>query len=294
MAFDAATYTPADREDYLRLLADAWGDAAVGGDEFDWWFRGPAGALRSIARSDGTVVGAAAQSWLRMIVDGREARVTFSLHAVTDASARGQGIFAALESKHEVEAERAGAAAVISVPAESAASVFLGKLGWTSIAKLRLWARPLPRLARRVRVERLEQFDHDGDAAAGWPENHVVRDREHLTWRYLDSPRGYVALRAGDGYAVVGHKRQRGQRVAYVADLVGDDTRALLSACLAAARPGSRALLALPPRTKRAAYASGGFLPTPLTLHFMGKGLAQRLDADPRAWRLTLGDTDFF
>lgn len=293
MAFDVATFAPAEREDYLRLLRDAWGDAAVAADEFDWWFAGPAGALRSVARVDGRVVGAAAHSWLRMVLGGRERLVTFSLHAVTDASARGRGIFAALESKHEEEARRAGAAAVISVPAESAGAVFLGKLGWTSIAKLRLWARPLPRLARHVDVERVTRFEHDGDAAAGWRENHVVRDREHLTWRYLDSPRAYVAVRAGGGYAVVGHKRQRGQPVAFVADLVGD-ARALLRGCIAVVKPGSRAVLALPPAAERRTYAAAGFVPTPLTLHFMGKGLTEPLDADPRAWRLTLGDTDFF
>lgn len=294
MAFDAATYTPAEREDYLRLLRDAWGDDTVADAEFDWWFRGPDGALRSVARVDGRVVGAAAHSWLRMILDGREQHVTFSLHAVTAAAARGRGIFASLESKHEAEAKRAGAAAVISVPAESAGSVFLGKLGWTSIAKLRLWARPLPRVARPAQVERVERFDHADDAAAAWPENHVVRDREHLTWRYLESPRPYAALRAGGGYAVVGHKRLRGIPVAYVADIVGEDTRALLRASLAAARPGSRAVLALPPRSERAAYVKAGFVPTPSTLHFMGKALTQPLSPDPNAWRLTLGDTDFF
>jgi hypothetical protein len=26
----------------------------------------------------------------------------------------------------------------------------------------------------------------------------------------------------------------------------------------------------------------------------MGKGLAGKLNADPKAWRVTLGDTDFF
>ena len=294
MAFDAATYTPAEREDYLRLLRDAWGDATVAGEEFDWWFRGPDGALRSIARVDGRVVGAAAHSWLRMVIGGREQRVTFSLHAVTDASARGRGIFASLESKHEAEAEAAGAAAVISVPAESAGSVFLGKLGWRSIAKLRLWARPLPRVARRTRVERVERFDHEGDAASAWLENHVVRDAAHLTWRYLESPRPYTVLRACGGYAVVGHKLLRGIPVAYVADLVGADTRALLRASLAAARPESRAVVALPPRRERATYAAAGFVPTPSTLHFMGKALTQPLNPDPRAWRLTLGDTDFF
>jgi hypothetical protein len=31
-----------------------------------------------------------------------------------------------------------------------------------------------------------------------------------------------------------------------------------------------------------------------MTLDFMGKPLAGELDGDPRAWRFTLGDTDFF
>ena len=37
-----------------------------------------------------------------------------------------------------------------------------------------------------------------------------------------------------------------------------------------------------------------GFVPTPKSLHFIGKPLAGKLDLDPREWRLTLGDTDFF
>ena len=44
----------------------------------------------------------------------------------------------------------------------------------------------------------------------------------------------------------------------------------------------------------RRAYAALGFVPTPLALHFMGKPLAGELSPDPRAWRFTLGDTDFF
>lgn len=294
MPYAVETYTPSQRDDYLRLLHDAWHGEGIGAPDFDWWFAGPLGSLRSVAVSDGRVVGAAAHSWLRMVLHGREELVTFSLHAVTDAAARGQGIFEAIERRHEEEAEAGGAAVVISVPAESAGNVFLRKLGWTSISKLRMWARPFPRAHWPGDVIRLDRFDHDGDAAADWRENHVVRDAEHLTWRYLRSPRDYIALGDDSGYAVVGHKRLRGQPVAYVADLVSKSPRALLASCLAAARSGSRAMVALVPRSQRAAFASHGFIPTPLTLHFMGKGLSQPLDADPRVWRLTLGDTDFF
>lgn len=294
MPYELETYAPSQRDDYLRLLRDAWQGEGIGGAEFDWWFDGPRGSLRSVALWERRVVGAAAHSWLCAILEGRERPVTFSLHAVTDAASRGQGIFEAIERRHEEEAQAAGAALVISVPAESAGNVFLRKLGWTSIAKLRMWARPFPRARWPRGVERLDDFGHGGDAASAWNENHLVRDRAHLTWRYLRSPRDYIALGDASGYAVVGHKRLRGQPVAYVADLVSTHPRALLTACLAAARAGSRAMIALVPRAQRAAFVTHGFVPTPLTLHFMGKGLNEPLNADPRAWRLTLGDTDFF
>jgi hypothetical protein len=121
-----------------------------------------------------------------------------------------------------------------------------------------------------------------------------VRDAEYLNWRYLESPRDYVAVAAGGSYAVLGHKEHRGTALAYVADLVGPAAKALLRACLAEVRPGSRALLAIPAPEHRGAYASLGFFPTRTTLHFMGKALAGELETNRRAWRFTLGDTDFF
>jgi hypothetical protein len=92
---------------------------------------------------------------------------------------------------------------------------------------------------------------------------------------------------------VLGHKRHHGQPIALVADLVGP-VRPLLQACIAAVKPGTRALFALPGPDERAAYLSLGFVPTPMSLHFMGKALGGGLDTDPAAWRFTLGDTDFF
>ena len=157
------------------------------------------------------------------------------------------------------------------------APLFLGPLGWTQVGKLRIWARPLPRVSlRRGRAEQIERFEFDGDAASGWP-NHIVRDAEYLNWRYLDSPRDYVAYRAGGGYAVLGHKRHRGHPIALVADLVGP-VRPLLRACVAGVKPGTRALFGLPGPGEAAAYASCGFVPTPMSLDFMGKPLAGELD----------------
>jgi GNAT superfamily N-acetyltransferase len=292
--FSIAPYEPAHRGDYLGLLRDAWGDAALTGEEFDWWFaRNPAGSLMSVARTDGRVIGVASHSLYRMVLEGEERLATFSVHATTDDSARGQGIFPALERRHEEQAEARSAAVVLAFASKPTEPIFLGPLGWTEVGRLRIWARPLPGVLRpRSRAEPVDRFAFKGDVAASWP-NHIVRDAEYLNWRYLDSPRGYRAFLHRDGYAVLGHKRHHGLPIALVADLVGEP-RPLLKACLAAARPGTRAVFAVPAPEQRAVYAALGFVPSPLSLHFMGKPLAGSLNADPRAWRFTLGDTDFF
>jgi GNAT superfamily N-acetyltransferase len=295
MAYELAPYGPAQRDDYLRLLHVAWGDAAMSGDEFDWWFsRNPAGSLMSVARVDGCVVGVASHSLYHMVLEGEERLASFSVHATTDESVRGQGIFPALERRHEEEGRSRGVAVVLAFASAPTAPIFLGPLGWTEVGRLRIWARPAPRLRRgRLVADRVGSFDHDGDAAAAWP-NHVVRDARYLNWRFCESPKGYEVFRADRGYAVLGHKLHRGQPIALVADLVADDVRLLLRACLAATRSGARALFALPAPRERRVYASLGFAPTPLSLHFMGRPLAGSLNRDARAWRFTLGDTDFF
>ena len=292
--YELAAYEPGQRDDYLRLLRDAWGEAALSGAEFDWWFsRNPEGSLMSVARDDRSVIGVAAHSLYRMALDGGRRPATFSVHATTAPAARGRGVFVGLERKHEEEAKARGAAVVLAFASAPTAPLFLGPLGWTQVGKLRIWARPLPRVSlRRGRAEQIQRFEFEGDAASSWP-NHIVRDAGYLNWRYLDSPRDYVAYRAGGGYAVLGHKRHRRHPIALVADLVGP-TRSLLRACVAGVKPGTRALIALPGPREAAAYASCGFVPTPMSLDFMGKSLAGQLDPDPHAWRFTLGDTDFF
>jgi GNAT superfamily N-acetyltransferase len=292
--YELADYEPAQRADYLGLLQDAWGELALTGDEFDWWFReNPAGSLMSVARVQGRVAGVASHSLYRMMLGGEERLGSFSVHATTSEAARGKGIFPALESKHEREAEERGVAVVLAFASKPTAPIFLGPLGWTEIGRIRVWARPFPRrFRRRQPYARIERFRHAGDAAKDWP-NHVIRDAAYLNWRYLQSPRDYVAVAGGGSYAVVGHKEHRGTALAYVADLVGHPGF-LLRACLAEVRPGARALIAIPAPEHRATYAAMGFFPTRTKLHFMGKALAGELDINLRSWRFTLGDTDFF
>ena len=77
--YELATYEPAQRGEYLRLLEDAWGDLALTGPEFDWWFReNPAGSLMSVALMQGRVVGVAAHSLFRMAVGEKTVLGSFS------------------------------------------------------------------------------------------------------------------------------------------------------------------------------------------------------------------------
>jgi GNAT superfamily N-acetyltransferase len=289
-SFELASFEPSDRADYLALLGRAWGHQGLTGEEFDWWFvRNPAGSLMSVARIDGRVVGVAGHTLLRMVLGGEEQLASFSVHATTLPDARGLGIFRELERRHEREAQDRGVSVVLAFASAPTAPIFLGPLGWTEIGRLRIWARPVVRRDDGFDVPTL---DVEGDAGATWP-NHVVRDTEHLTWRYLDSPRGYVVVRSGDGYGVVWPaKPHRGRTIAVLADLAGPDVQGLLLTAAKASR--ARVLFGLPAPGQHGAFLRAGFLPTNRTLHFMGKALAGPLDADPAAWRFTLGDTDFF
>src|SRR5438105_7245523 len=199
MAYRLESYTPAEREEYLRLLSEAWDEAALTGDEFDWWFtRNPVGSLMSVARANGRVVGVASHSLYRMVLDGSERLAAFSVHATTDVSVRGQGIFPALERKHEEEATARGAAIVLAFASKPTDPIFRS-LGWTPIGRLRVGARLLPALARPCSTaDRAERFGDDSDAAASCP-NHIVRDARYLNSRYVDSPRGYECVRSAGG-----------------------------------------------------------------------------------------------
>src|SRR5437899_6371349 len=197
----------------------------------------------SVARVGGQVVGVASHSLARMVLGGVDRKASFSVHATTDESARGLGIFATLERKHEQEAADSGVDVVLGFASKPTAPIFLGPLGWTEIARIRVWARPFPRRPRRLEpYARIQRFRHAGDAASSWA-NHVIRDAEYMNWRYIESPRDYLAVATGGSSAVLGHKEHKGTAIAYVADLVGRP-KPLLRACLAEVRPGSRALVA--------------------------------------------------
>ncbi len=298
-SYELEPFDSSRRDAYLALLGEAWGGGAMGGETFDWWFDGnPAGSLRSVAVREGEVVGAAGHSLARLVVDGREQLAQYSVHAVTAPEARGLGIFRALERRHEEQGQEQGSAWVLAFASAPTRPLFLEPLGWTQIDRRRVWARPLPYGRKGWRA--LERFEsrHESVYAeqARFLRNHVIRDSRYLNWRYIDSPREYRLLGAGQGdFAVVGFAHRRGLRLGLLMELVAqEDATALLCGALAAAR-GSAALLAVPsPSLTRARLLRHGFVPTNYRLDFMGKGLAQPLDSRSNAWTVSFGDTDFF
>jgi hypothetical protein len=290
-SFELVPFDASHRDDYIRLLAEAWGNRGLTAEELEWWFgRNPAGSILRTALVDGQVAGVGAHMLARMVIRGEERRVSWSCHAVTSPAASGRGIFTELQRELDRAAEEQGIEVVLGFGNEVTNPMFFERLGWSDIAHYRIWARPVVRGGR----DAAGAFDVRGDAAAGW-RNHVVRDERYLRWRYEGSPRPYATLRSENGYGVVWPSKPLGSRtIAVLSDLVAPpkEVPGLLRRAARAAR--SRFLFGLPAPEQRSAFLRAGFVPTHLTMHLIGRGLNGPLDRDPAAWQFTLGDADYY
>jgi GNAT superfamily N-acetyltransferase len=287
VSFETTRYTPEQRAALVELLARV-GTTQLSDEEFAWWFdRNPAGeGIVSLAVDDGDVVGVAAMSFFRTALDGAETRLAIPVNVATDSRYRGQGVFSTLERENEAAATAFGAPLTVTFPNGASHPIFIRRLGWIDLPRLRLWARPLragavvryllgrpgergglrepkaeARTLRGLDIRPVERFGSEMDAlgrraAAGYG-NHFVRDAEYFNWRYLDSPRDYRCFGAWRrdelaGVAVVGHTFKHGVSAGFLADLVAapagrDETRALLIRAVAEVKGGADALVLLPP-----------------------------------------------
>jgi GNAT superfamily N-acetyltransferase len=287
LSFSTVRYTPERRADLVALLARV-GTTQLSDEEFRWWFdENPAGeGIVSLAVDGEEVVGVAAMSYFRTALDGAVTRLAIPVNVATDSRYRGQGVFSTLERENEAAAAEAGCPLTVTFPNGASYPIFLSRLGWTDLPKLRLWARPLrvgavvryllgrpgergglrtaddsTRMLRGLEVRPVERFGADldelGRRAGVAYGNHFVRDAEYFNWRYLDSPRDYRcfgAYREGEltGVAIVGHTFKHGVSAGFLADLVvappgAYEARALLSRAVEEVRGGADALVLLPP-----------------------------------------------
>ena len=287
MSFETVRYTPEQRASLVALLARV-GTTQLSDEEFAWWFeRNPAGeGIVSLAVDGGEVVGVAAMSFFRTALDGSVTRLAIPVNVATDPRYRGQGVFSTLEIENEAAAAEAGSPVTVTFPNGASHPIFIRRLGWADLPKLRLWARPLqagavaryalgrpgalgglrdrdpaPHTIRGFEVRPVERFGADlddlGRRAGAAYRNHFVRDAEYFNWRYLDSPRDYrcfAAYRDGElaGVAVVGHTFKHGVSAGFLADLVAApdgsaEVRALLARAVEEVQRGADALVLLPP-----------------------------------------------
>jgi hypothetical protein len=177
----------------------------------------------------------------------------------------------------------------VTFPNARSYPIFVGRLGWIDLPRLRLWGRPLraggvvryvlgrtgerggmrspdasPRTVHGLDVRPIERFGADldklGARASTAYGSHFSRDAAYFNWRYLDSPRDYRCFGAyrGDelgGVAVVGHTFKHGISAGFLADLVvppGETAaiRALTSRATAEVAGGADAVVLLPPRAR--------------------------------------------
>lgn len=309
---EVVPYDPSRRDDVFALL-EAGRGYVTDPREFDWWFDGNPVGPRTVylAQSEGRVAGILGASFYRAVVAGRETIAALPLWAVTDSGFRGRGIFQRLNGAIEAAARAEGAAVELGFTNRLAGPIYIAKLGWEDVDRLRIWAR-VRRPVGAIRASRRElpaelpaastgPFGTEHEAAyralAPALPSHFVRDTAYLTWRYADSPRPYRAFTSPDGYAVAGIARKKGLLTGYVADLVAPagsfrETRGLLRRCIGAF-PEAHVVLALAPTApaQKRAFVSAGFVPTPERIRLIGTSLEGAL---PREWHFTLGDTDYF
>lgn len=310
-AFETVPYEPSRRGDFLALMREVYEGSGWSEEEFEWWFeRNPTGRfIVNLAESGGRTIGAAAQSYARMVLDGRPAEATFTIHVMTGPAARGKGVFSGLQQHNESVAAAAGARLALGFTNPMAGPIFVGKLGWDELCWLRLWARPKRpfRAVRHLRAHGkpaggvrggVEVFGPQHEeiyrrAAPAWA-NHVVKDAAYLNWRYGESPRPYASFSTSRGFAVLGWGVFKGISAGLVCELVGGDGVRLLRRCVRAA--DADVVIAMPNRGEEKTYLAAGFVPTTSAIRLIGRSLQPDapLPRGRQAWRFSLGDTDIF
>lgn len=271
-------YDASRRGAVADLMGRVWGERPAE-SELEWFYErnpvAPASVL--LAEEDGALVATASISFVRMSIGGEELTVGMPLRVATDEAYRGRGIFRELEEANEERARAAGVRLLLTVPNAASAPVFLEKLGWEVLPRLRVWARMrvLPSRRSNHQVERFAPTEAQG---AG---DRVLRDAAWLNWRFADAPKPYTLLQH-NGYAVTGTRGRFG----VIAAVAGPLLRAASGAA------GRRALIALPPPTEHGRYLRAGFLPSRRTFTVLGRSLdpALPLPAQPH---FELGDLDF-
>lgn len=226
---------PADREEQARLYERCFGRSG-GLEVLRWRYdANPAGEAVSLLVRDaqGKVLSGYACNPRRALAAGQEASLATvgeTGDVMTDPDARGRGLFSGLDRRAMAETGARGWPMVFGLPNRRSERLFVEKLGWSLVGRIRPWTFVLAveegarrerlragRLAawavpwaywrgtmRRGRLRNLawekvntlaiRRFDPQVDTVSRAVEARfpwmVRRDHEYLNWRFLDAPSG--------------------------------------------------------------------------------------------------------
>lgn len=199
-------YAPGDEREILKLFQVAFGQE-LEPETWKWRFldnpSNPGRVFINLMWDGPVLAGHYAVSPVRINIAGEVRLAALSMTTMTHPDYAGRGIFTQLAESVYTELRRSGYSMVWGFPNHNSHYGFVQRLKWIDVYQvpmLRLARESLRRrTSRSRRVREIAQFDDEVNRLLGsaleagkvW----VVRDKDHLNWRYLAEPnRKYTAL----------------------------------------------------------------------------------------------------
>ena len=271
-----------------------------------WYFQGPVkGGAMMMGERNGRILGMATMTAHRFERMEASALVAMPQKVLTDASARGQGIFGKLYRASERACLDHGADFFLTVTNAASTPIFLGKFGYRRVdpprmaVLLPLPGRPVSRVLVRTEVERSDPLRN-----GIW---RMHKDAAYHQWRFIDHPlREYICLACELNGRPLGsiflkRIRKKGVPVMLLLDMV-PTAMELAPELLRAARKAAwqqrcLALLVLDQEDNRAAIAANGpavHRSSNFNLLVKGEDEVHTAALASQHFELAFGDLDFF
>lgn len=324
---------PADTIAILELIASSYGRDDDEARRAYWQWKheanpfGPSPCL--VAEADGRLVGVRIFLRWNWRAGASTVRAVRAVDTATHPDWRGRGIFSRLTLQLVEEVRRDGVSFIYNTPNHKSMPGYV-KMGWTPVARIPLWVRPL-RISGLVRraltsgaAAPLAPADWEAvssvlgdprlpaflsDVALGDERYHTARTLSYLRWRYSDIPglKYYARFETtgSEGALIIARARLRGRlRELTISELMVTPSargvrlgRAALSGLARSADADYVAACAAAGTAERDTLIRAGFLPVPhIGPHFTARPL------DPAAlnparwanWRCSIGDLEVF
>ncbi len=324
---------PGDTPAILALIASSYGRDDDDTKRAYWQWKHQANPFGTspalVAEADGRVVGVRVFLRWNWRSGANTVRAVRAVDTATHPAWQGRGIFSRLTMQLVEEVRSEGVSFIYNTPNHKSMPGYV-KMGWTPVARIPLWVRPLriSGLVRRALSSHAAPPPTPGecdpiskvlddvklpaflaDVAFGDERYHTARTLNYLRWRYNDIPGleyyGRFETSGSEGALIIARARIRGRfREVTISELMVTPSargiqlgKAALSRVARSADADYVAACAAAGTTERDVLLRSGFLPVPnLGPHFTARPL------DPAAlnparwanWRCSIGDLEVF